>query len=447
MSAPRLVQARIRIDSAAYSESCKILKNELNKCVQPLHEDKGLINSLNFFLLCSVEYLLSSAPQLVAANKQYAMQNTYIVQLNSQLVRYCNVLNSQSQREEEEKALWTKLQEGLQFNSIASLLYNAKAQLNASTMSLLSAPLIARMPRGTVSSPSFANLLDGKTLSALARVSTSHAVLFRDEAVKRSFKRHKKIHNLFQHLAAGETDKVEAVLIEEAKNPVDLKALLKTKHTVTDQAERQFDNITLFQLALWNLNEKMWLMLLKYFNKCLPEEAEAQYQAHTAEGRNCPQYVKEHGKYYNSESKEEGQQGIVAALKACTETYDSHVQLYANRDISTYYCVPRGEGRESLEQADAKWRAEVGAASKRIPAHVPQEDKQRELNLGLCLRYPRRDIFGYPKGAERRATQAREILNNASVLFQSKAGKFEALKETLAKNPASEACVVLSKPG
>lgn len=433
MSASRIAQARIGFDSAAYSESCERLKGQLKKHAKPLSNAKRGHYALNSFLFHTLKFLFPKSPRLAAHR-----QNQYIAQLNDQLDSYCKVIDYEKQRQEEEKALRTKLHEGLQFKSLVSLLIKAKKQLDAS-LKPTTPTLAMKMPEPLL--PSFADLLDSKSLSALAETSTSHAVLFQDEDLKKHVKNNKQIHNLFESLVQSDEGKVEGILKKAEKNPEDLKELLKARHTITDHADRQFDNITLFQLALWNLDEYMWRMLLKYFNKYLPEEAAAQYQAHNASGQNCPQYVKEHGKYYNSESKEEGKEGIARALEACAEAYEDHVQLYANKGSGEYRL--NGNGRLSFEEANNKCRTEVTAAECRMPAHAGQSLYQEgEIRVRVSMRRPQY-VFEFPTEAETRAAVLRKTLNVTRELFQVKIEKFEALKVTLTVSPvpmsASEA--------
>ena len=79
-----------------------------------------------------------------------------------------------------------------------------------------------------------------------------------------------KLQKLLNHIARGEQDHAEIML---QNNP----DLLFKKGSVTDYSDRIFNNITPFQLSLWNLDKHMWNMILKY----LPiEEAHAQYVEH-----------------------------------------------------------------------------------------------------------------------------------------------------------------------
>jgi len=207
-----------------------------------------------------------------------------------------------------------------------------------------------------------APMVELKEVKNISLASRTQTVLFRDPHQRRSMKENEKIHRpLFRHLARGEQAEVK-VILDAAKNrgPEELIKLLTMKHTITDHAKRQFDNITLFQLALWYLDRHMWRMLLTYFKdeavrEALRGEAYRQYTQHQS---GLTQYAKEHGQYYHFEGKKPGQEGIVTALQ-------DHNDYLANTKFK--------RTGEQWAIADSHWKTGVGGAQSRAPLHLIQE--------------------------------------------------------------------------
>jgi len=220
---------------------------------------------------------------------------------------------------------------------------------------------MARIP-ASVFQGILAPMVELKEVKYFSLASRTQTVLFRDPHLRRSMNENEKIHRpLFRHLARGEQAEVK-VILDTAKNrgPDELIKLLTMKHTITDHAKRQFDNITLFQLALWYLDRHMWRMLLTYFKdeavrEALRGEAYRQYTQHQS---GLTQYAKEHGQYYQFEGKEPGREGIVTALQ-------DHYDYLENPEFKRTH--------KQWAVADRKWQIGVGGAQSRAPLHVIQE--------------------------------------------------------------------------
>ena len=304
---PEVKESKVAMPAmhSAFAAYARILKGQLDAEVNPLAEGAQI---------------LAYAEQLKADLDQYCLATTPDALVDA------------------DKALQARFDEGMKFDSLRTLLTRAKSKF-------IRKPL-AKMP-DDVSKHVFASMLELKDVTTVALVSTAQAVLFQNPFVRKTMKENEKIHPLFTHLARGEQDQVRDIL-EEAKNrdPNELKRLLTAKHTLTDHAGRQFDNITLFQLSLWYLDRHMWRMLLPYLQTHLPGEAAQQFEEHD-EGRT--HYFRDQGRHYYFKGKD----GIVAALQAYNDYFkDPHF---------------------TWPEADRKWQTEVGDAQRRVPLHVIHE--------------------------------------------------------------------------
>jgi len=137
------------------------------------------------------------------------------------------------------------------------------------------------------------------------------------------------VAKLLQLIASGEQDQAKAML-EKAPD------LLLKSGKVTDPAERSFDNITGFQLAIWALDWHMWEMLLNYLPS---EEAAKQFQALEKNGT-------DHGKQFD--------------LTPLIETLEAFIATYEDPD-------------SDLSDCGEDWCKKVGAKQALLVAHVAQE--------------------------------------------------------------------------
>jgi hypothetical protein len=120
---------------------------------------------------------------------------------------------------------------------------------------------------------------------------------------------------------------------------LEIEKLLKTNTelalmtgTVTDLSGRKFNNITVFQYAVWALDMDMWNMVLKYLDK---QSALSQLQSLETNHTNYSQ----HGTYYD-----------IAPLITKTKTYFDNYSKWDDNKREQY------------------WQKEVGEAQRLCPA-------------------------------------------------------------------------------
>ena len=142
-----------------------------------------------------------------------------------------------------------------------------------------------------------------------------------------------EVAEFLTHVVKGEQRQAEKLL---KKN----RHLALASRTVTDPANRTFNNITGFQYAVWALDWHMWSMIQKY----LPKEA-AQYQAL---GFTTGPWVKQHGVQTNW-------QNLLDAYKYYLDNYSN---LFKASKWTELHNI---------------WLKQIGGAQKLLPMHVLHE--------------------------------------------------------------------------
>jgi hypothetical protein len=138
-----------------------------------------------------------------------------------------------------------------------------------------------------------------------------------------------QLQTFLNYIVSGCQDEAEAMLKVN-------KELALAAGNVTDHAKRTFRHITGFQLAVWNLDWKMWTMILPY----LPPEAAKEQ----AQGFKTGVWVKEHAEHASWENL----------------TYALHIYI---EQFSSW----------NWNQRSKHWVDQVGDAQFKLPVHVLQE--------------------------------------------------------------------------
>jgi len=147
-----------------------------------------------------------------------------------------------------------------------------------------------------------------------------------------------KLERLLKFVTEGEQDKAEAII---QRNP----KLLLAWGTVKDLSDRTFKSITAFQYALWAMDYHMWTMITQY----LPPKAQVeQFNALETIGT-------EHGNHYDIKP-------LTQALQTYVDQFDSW----------------------SLTEKENHLYKKVGAAQRRVPAHVANEYARTDRAFVPC---------------------------------------------------------------
>jgi serine/threonine protein kinase len=139
----------------------------------------------------------------------------------------------------------------------------------------------------------------------------------------------KQLQTFLDHIAWGRQAEAESLLKAN-------KDLAIVPGDVTDHAKRTFKGITGFQLAAWNLDWHMWMMILGYLSL---EAAKEQ-----AQGFKTGAWVKKHAEHANWKN-------LIDALQTYIDNYDPW----------------------TVEQCKKHWVEQVGGAQFKLPIHVLQE--------------------------------------------------------------------------
>lgn len=183
------------------------------------------------------------------------------------------------------------------------------------------------------------------------------------------------VQKLLLHVARGEQGEAEAMLKEEP-------SLLLEKDTVIDLSGRKFENITAFQIALWNLDRHMWEMIQKHLSP-YQNEIVKQLREHQSKD-NPPAYVIAQGRHFNFQP-----------IKNAYQTYLN----YYNQVDWRYYSNDFFKGcysRKIRKELDSLW-LEIGKEQRLLPAHVIHEYFRHDRTFIVNNRAPAFDETYLPR--------------------------------------------------
>ncbi|KAJ1536347.1 hypothetical protein HK405_015268, partial [Cladochytrium tenue] len=166
---------------------------------------------------------------------------------------------------------------------------------------------------------------------------------------------------LLAHVAAGEQPEAEALLTAVAGSasagPQDgsaAAALVVALGSVTDPAGRAFVGISALQYAVWALDWHMWRMLLRHAAPAR-DAVRDNLAVFTVAEEARPDWMRLHGRHANWDD-------LIAALDSLADLWDVR----------------------NMAAADVKWKAAVGPAQARLPAHVVNEYCHPRRPLDPC---------------------------------------------------------------
>jgi len=172
----------------------------------------------------------------------------------------------------------------------------------------------------------------------LARTSEYHLALFKPAIDARK---------LWHHVTRGEHDAVKAMLEKDID-------LIFKRGVVTDCSGREFDNISVFEYALWALDKHMWAAMIE----CIPrdEEGKRVFEMLIAQ--------------YNKVNTE----GVTYRLNGKTVT-EQHFDFENTiiKALQTQVDSITAPGDKNWDAIDKQWREGVGGAQKLFPMHVVDE--------------------------------------------------------------------------
>ncbi|CAM2924533.1 TPA: F-box protein [Legionella pneumophila] len=180
--------------------------------------------------------------------------------------------------------------------------------------------------------------LSNRDLVNFAQTSKYHLALFKPVI---------DVRKLLHHVTRGEHDVVKAMLKQDI-------SLIFKRGKVTDCSGREFENISVFEYALWALDKHMWAAMIE----CIPSNKEGK------------KVFAELYAQYNKVNTD----GVTYRLNGKTIT-EKHFDFENTiiKELQTQVDSINAPGKKNWGAIDNQWREGVGGAQKRLPMHIVHE--------------------------------------------------------------------------
>ncbi|QEY51317.1 F-box protein [Legionella longbeachae] len=180
--------------------------------------------------------------------------------------------------------------------------------------------------------------LSNRDLVNLAQTSKYHLSLFKPMV---------DVRKLLHHVVRGQHDAVQLILTDDI-------SLMFKRGKVTDCSEREFENISSFEYALWALDKHMWAKMIT----CVPQNEESKRILEILIAQ------------YNKVNTE----GVTYRFngKTITETHFDFENTII-KELQTQVDSLNALGEKNWRAIDKQWKEGVGGAQKRLPMHIVDE--------------------------------------------------------------------------